>query len=69
MSKCKKNLIISSIKKLIISLSYLSSYLWRLCVYLYICIFLKGDNHCLPQHIGDGFSWVIIITLMVLGKP
>ena len=29
----------------------------------------KGDNHCLPQHIRDGFSCVIIITLMALGKP
>ena len=31
--------------------------------------FFKGDSHCLPQHKRDGFSCVIIITLMALGKP
>ena len=31
--------------------------------------FFKGDNHCLPQHKRDGFSCLIIITLMALGKP
>ena len=31
--------------------------------------FLKGDNHCLPQHKRDGFSCLIIITPMGLGKP
>ena len=34
-----------------------------------VFFFFKGDNHCLPQHMGDGFSWVIIMTLMTLGKP
>ena len=31
--------------------------------------FLKGDYHCLPQHKRDGFSCLIIITPMGLGKP
>ena len=31
--------------------------------------FLKGDNHCLPQHKTDGFSCLIIITPEGLGKP
>ena len=38
-------------------------------IYIHMGDNLKSDNHCLPQHKGDGFSWVIIITLMVLGKP
>ena len=35
------------------------------------CPFLKmGDNHCLPQHKReDGFSCIIIITPIGLGKP
>ena len=28
----------------------------------------KGDKHCLPQHKRDGFSCLIIITPMDLGK-
>ena len=32
-------------------------------------LFFKGDNHCLPQHKRDGFSSLIIITPMALGKP
>ena len=31
--------------------------------------FFKVDNHCLPQHKRDGFSCLIIITPMGLGKP
>ena len=31
--------------------------------------FDKSDSHCLPQHKKDGFSCLIIITLMALGKP
>ena len=31
--------------------------------------FFKGDNHCLPQHKRDGFSCLMIITLMDLEKP
>ena len=33
------------------------------------CLFFKGDNHCLPQRKRDGFSSLIIITPMGLGKP
>ena len=34
------------------------------------CLFFhNGDNHCLPQHKRDGFSCLIIITPMGLGKP
>ena len=28
----------------------------------FFCFFLKGDNHCFPQHKRDGFSFLIIIT-------
>ena len=35
------------------------------CFFLF---FLKGDNHCLPQHKRDGFRSLIIITPMGLGK-
>ena len=31
--------------------------------------FSKGDNHCFSQHKRDGFSCLIIITPMGLGKP
>ena len=34
-----------------------------------ITFFFKGDNHRLPQHIRDGFSCAIIVTLMALRKP
>ena len=33
------------------------------------CVFFKGDNHCLPQHKRDGFSCLIVITPLGLGKP
>ena len=39
---------------------------WGITCRLY---FFKGDNHCLPQHKRDGFSCLIIITPMGLGKP
>ena len=50
---------------------YIYIYICITYIYIYIDIYIyfKGDNHCLPQHIGDEFSWVIIITLIVLGKP
>ena len=32
-------------------------------------VFLKGDNHCFPQHERDGFSCLIIITPTDLEKP
>ena len=31
--------------------------------------FFKDDSHCLPQHKRDGFSCLIIITSLALGKP
>ena len=31
--------------------------------------FFKGDSHCVPQPKRDGFSCLIIITLIALGKP
>ena len=36
------------------------------CLFLF---FFEGDIHCLPQHKRDGFSCLIIITPMALGKP
>ena len=35
------------------------------CLFFYF----KGDNHCLPQHKIDGFSCLIVITQMALGRP
>ena len=32
-------------------------------------LFCKGYNCCFPQHQKDGFSCLIILTLMDLGKP
>ena len=46
---------------------------WEIILFYFILFiylsFKKGNNHCLPQHIRNGFSCVIIITLMTLGKP
>ena len=35
----------------------------------FFLFFFKGDNHCLPHHKKDGFSCLIIITPVGLGKP
>ena len=32
------------------------------------CPFFRDHNHCLPQYKGNGFSCLIIITPMDLGK-
>ena len=37
--------------------------------FCFVFVLFKGDNHCLPQHKRDGFSCLIIITPMGLGKP
>ena len=34
-----------------------------------IFVFLKSYSHCLFQHKRDGFSCLVIITPMALGKP
>ena len=42
------------------------------CLFFFLLslfFFFKGDNHSLPQHKRDGFSCLIIITPMGLGKP
>ena len=53
-------------------------YIYKCLVYisnvkkLITCLFLKkkkGDVHCLPQLKRDGFSCLIILTPMGLGKP
>ena len=40
-------------------------------LHYFVFVFFKkrGDNHYLPQHKRDGFSCLIIITPMGLGKP
>ena len=34
-----------------------------------IFVYFKSYSHCLPQHKRDGFSCLVIITPMALGKP